>query len=389
MCINLKGSSNYSEISTLLGELIAIESVNMDYKGSTNGEAKISDYVYKYLKTLGVNCAKEEVLPNRNNVICYIEGKDKRGICFESHMDTVSINNMTIEPLNPIIKEGKMLGRGSADCKGSLAAMMYAIKILTKNNLKPSTNLYFIASVDEEYNHRGVDHFLKKGINLQGAVVGEPTQLDVITACKGVVRWEITTNGKAGHSSRPDKGHNAIYDMMELIYSIKNELIPSYKNTKHRLLGTPTFSVGCINGGTAVNIIPDRCSIEVDRRLLPGETSDSAKREILELINKLKEKNKILDIDISDPTTETIPMDTNINEKVVKTSMESCKKIIGKSKMKGVCFGCDASSFTGAGIPSIVLGPGNILQAHTENEFLYLKEVCQAAEIYSQICIDF
>lgn len=96
-----------------------------------------------------------------------------------------------------------------------------------------------------------------------------------------------------------------------------------------------------------------------------------------------------MDIDISDPTTETIPMDININEKIVKTSMESCEKILGKSIMKGVNFGCDASSFTGAGIPSIVLGPGDILQAHTENEFIDLKEVCQAAEIYSQICIDF
>ena len=389
MSINLKGSSDYDEVSSLLGELIKIESINMDYKGSTNGEAKIANYVYKYLKTLGVNCVKEEVLPNRYNVICYIEGKDKRGICFESHMDTVSVNNMTIEPFNPIIKEGKMLGRGSADDKGSLAAMMYAIKILTKNNLKPSTDLYFVASVDEEYNHRGVDHFLKKGINLQGAVVGEPTKIDVITACKGVVRWIISTKGKAGHSSRPEKGQNAIYDMMDLIQAIKNDLIPSYQNIKHRLLGSPTLSVGCINGGIAVNIIPDRCSIEVDRRLLPRETSDSAKREILELINKLKEKNKILDIDISDPTVETIPVDTDINEKVVKTSMEACKKILGKSKIEGVNFGCDASSFTGEGIPSIILGPGNILQAHAENEFVDLKEVYYASEIYSQISIDF
>ena len=159
----MKGSSDYSEISTLLGELIAIESINMNYKGSTNGEVKISDYIYKYSRTLGVNCAKEEALPNRHNVICYIESKDKRGTCFESHMDNVSINNMTIEP-NPVIKEGKMFGRGSADCKGSLAAMMYVIQILIKNNLKPSTNLYFVASVDEEYNHRGVDCFLKKKV---------------------------------------------------------------------------------------------------------------------------------------------------------------------------------------------------------------------------------
>jgi len=389
MSINLKGIADYDEISNLLGELIAIESVNIDYVGSTNGEAKISDYVYQYLTSLGVHCVKEEVLPNRHNVICHIKGKDSRGICLEAHMDTVSTKNMTIEPLNPIVKDGKMFGRGSADCKGSLAAMMYAVNILTKNNLKPSTDLYFVASVDEEYNHRGVDHFLQKGINLQGAVVGEPTKLDVITACKGVVRWIISVTGKSGHSSRPEKGQNAIYDMVDFVNALKNDLIPSYPHVKHDLLGSPTLSVGCINGGDAVNIIPDKCSIEVDRRLLPGETNESAKQEILKLIDTLKQKNVNLNINVSDPTTSTIPIDTDINEKVVKTSMESCKKILDKATMKGVNFGCDASSFTGAGVPSIVLGPGDILQAHTENEFVDLNEVRRAAEIYSQICIGF
>ena len=389
MCINLKGSSDYNELSSLLGELIEIESVNIDYKGSNNGEAKISDYLYKYFKTIGVNCLKDEVLSNRHNIICYIEGKDKRGLCLESHMDTVSINNMTIEPLNPIIKEGKMFGRGSTDDKASLAAMMYAIKILKKNNLKPSTDIYFVAVVDEEYKHRGVDHFLKKSINLQSAVIGEPTQLDVVTACKGVIRWKITTNGKSAHNSEPKKGQNAIYDMMDVIYSIKNDLIPNYKNKKHKLLDSPTFSVGCINGGIAANIIPDKCSIEVDRRILPGETWDSVKNEILELLNRLKNINKYLNVCISEPYTVSTAMDTDINEKIVKTSMESCNKIIGKSKIKGVSFSCDASSFTRAGIPSIVLGPGNILQAHTEDEFVNLEEVCYASEIYSQICIDF
>ena len=103
MSINLRGSADCDEVSNLLGELIAIESVNTDYKGSTNGEAKISEYVYQYLKNLGVNCVKDEVLPNRHNVICHIKGNDSRGMCFEAHMDTVSTNNMTIDPLNPII----------------------------------------------------------------------------------------------------------------------------------------------------------------------------------------------------------------------------------------------------------------------------------------------
>jgi len=384
-----KESADYDEVSTLLADLIRIESVNMGYPGCTKGEDKISEYIYHYFKKMSINYIMDEVLPGRSNVICFIEGKDKRGLCIESHMDTVSIDNMDIDPLNPIIKDGKMYGRGSVDDKGSVAAMMHAIKLLTRNKLKPSTDLYFVASVDEEYQHRGVDHFLKKGIKLQGAVVGEGTQLNIVTACKGVVRWRITSRGEEGHSSKPGKGHNAIYDMIDLIYAVKNDLIPSYQNTRHHVLGSPILSVECIDGGTAVNIIPDRCLIEVDRRLLPGETSDEAKNEILNIIDKLKISNKDMDINISNPTTETIPMDTDINQKVVKTAMESCKKILGSSKMEGAEWGCDASSFTAAGIPSIVLGPGNALQAHTKDEFVCLTEVCKAAEIYSQICLDF
>lgn len=385
--INFKGSSDCSEVSSLLAELIKIESVNKDYKGSNQGESNISNYIYQYFQNLDVNCIKDEVLPDRCNVICHIEGKDKRGLCLESHTDTVSIDNMAIDPLDPIVKEGKMFGRGSADDKGSLAAMMIAIKNLVKNNIKPSTDLYFIAAVDEEYQHRGVDHFLTKGIKLQGAVVGEPTQLNIVTACKGVTRFEITTYGLSAHSSKPEKGHSAIYDMMEVVYGIKNDLLPSFKNKTHRLLGSPTMSIGCINGGTAANIIPDRCTILIDRRTLPGESWDNVKKDMLGLLGKLKNKN--LNFTISEPSTSSDAIDTDINEKIVKTVLESCNKIIGKSIIEGVSYGCDASSFTSVGVPSIVLGPGNILQAHTKDEFVCLEEVCQAAEIYSQICVDF
>lgn len=386
---SFKGIANDYEVSKLLADLIKIESINMDYPGSTKGEFEISKYIHHYFTKLGIDCISEEVLPGRSNIICFMQGKDRRGLFLESHMDTVSIEGMDIEPLNPIIKEGKMYGRGSADDKGSLAAMMIAIKNLVKYRIKPSTDVYFIASVDEECQHRGVDHFLKKRIKAQGAVIGEPTQLNVVTACKGVVRWRIISRGKAGHSSRPEKGHNAIYDMVDLIYTMKKDLIPSIQNKKHELLGAPSLSVGCIKGGTAVNIIPDQCSIEVDRRLLPNESNEGAREEIFNIIHEMRKNNKNINIDVSEPTTYTIPIDTDINHRVVKVAIESCKKIYGNGKVEGADFGCNASSFTKAGIPSIVLGPGNILQAHTKDEFVSLREVCKAAEIYSQICIDF
>ncbi|MDD4363578.1 MAG: M20/M25/M40 family metallo-hydrolase, partial [Atribacterota bacterium] len=140
---------------------------------------------------------------------------------------------------------------------------------------------------------------------------------------------------------------------------------------------------------SAVNIIPDECAIEVDRRLLPGETRESAKNEILQLIEILSREKEIKEILISEPTTYAMPVDTNQNESIVKTALQVCENILGYSDLKGVDFGCDASSFTEKGIPSIVFGPGNILQAHTKDEYVTLEEVYKAAEIYSQICINF
>lgn len=385
---SFRNSSNHNEISKLLADLISINSVNPGYPGRKNGEKEIAEYIYNYFKKLTVDCIVDEVLSGRPNVICYIPGRDRRGLCMESHMDTVSLQNMDIEPLNPIIKSGRMYGRGSCDDKGSLAAMMTAVKNIVKKNLKPSTDLYFVASADEEFQHRGVDHFLQKGVKLQGAVVGEPTRLNVVTACKGVVRWKITSKGKAAHSSRPNEGHNAIYDMADLISIIKEDLIPKFRNKKHPLLGIPSLSVGCIKGGIAVNIIPDMCEIEVDRRLLPGETEESAENEILNLIEYLG-KTKKYNIKISEPTTFAIPVDTDKKQAIVQAALLSCEKIMGNSVIKGVDFGCDASSFTQMGIPSIVFGPGDILQAHTKDEFVLLEEVCKSSEVYSQICIDF
>lgn len=385
----LKEYPSFQEVSSLLADLISIESVNPGYPGSIQAENNIADFIFQYFEKIGADCYKDKVLPNRSNVICFIKGKDRRGLCLESHMDTVSIKNMSIDPLNPMIKDGMMYGRGSADDKGSLAAMMVAVKEIITKGIKPSTDLYFVGAIDEEFMHRGVDHFLEKDIQLQGAVVGEPTQLKVITACKGVVRFEIETRGQSAHSSQPENGHSAIYDMMEIINGIKYDLIPTYQEKNHSLLGSPTMSVGCIEGGLAANIVPDQCKILIDRRLLPGETWEDVKHEVNGLLTRLKRRHSKMNVKLSLPMTTSLAMDTSINERIVQVSTGSCQKIIKKAIVEGVNYGCDASSFTSMDIPSIVLGPGNILQAHTKNEFISLDEVCRAVEIYKQICIDF
>lgn len=379
--------ANSSEVEKLLKELIAIESINPAYPEATTGENRIGDYVREYLTALGVKCSISEVLPGRFNVVGFFPGKTRDGLCFEAHMDTVSVANMQIDPFKAQIKEGKLYGRGSCDTKGSLAAMMYAFKLLKQNNIQPATDIYLAAVVDEEHQYRGVTNLLNNGLKVSGAIVGEPTELKVVIANKGVIRWKLHTLGKAGHSSRMDL-RNAIYDMSAIIESIKNELIPMYKKVTHPLLGNPTISVGIINGGSYVNIVPDKCTIEIDRRLLPGENWESVKAEFAPFLEKLRQ-NADIKVEIETPYVIDEAMETSPDKAVVKCAKAACQEIIGSSETTGVNYGCDASKFHRAGIPAIVFGPGNILHAHAAIEYVSFDEVLRASEIYAQICVSY
>jgi succinyl-diaminopimelate desuccinylase len=385
--ISFRGQANPGEVEKLLKDLIEIESINSFLPGATTGEDRIGNYVLEYLTGIGVKCSKQEVLPGRFNVVGFLPGRTRDGLCFETHMDTVSVDNMQIDPFKAETREGNVYGRGSCDAKASLAAMIYAFKLLLQNEIQPATDIYLAAVVEEEHQHKGVTYLLRDGFRVRGAVVGEPTELKVVIACKGVVRWKLHTLGKAGHSSRVD-GRNAIYDMSEVIECIKRELIPTYSNRTHPLLGSPTISVGVISGGTFVNIVPDKCTIDIDRRLLPGEAWESVNAEFAPILKKLQDKYGI-EVVMEAPFVIDEAMATDGDAVVVKLAQNACKEIIGSSEVVGVSYGCDATKFHRAGIPAVVLGPGNILHAHAAVEYVPLEDVLRASEIYAQMCTDY
>jgi len=372
------------EAATLLGTLVSIESINPAYPGATSGEDRIGAFVLDYLQNLGIKCNTYEVLNNRFNVLGLLPGSSRQGLCLETHLDTMPVVNMRIEPFKPLLQDGRLYGRGSCDAKGSLAAMLLALKLLVERGITPPTNIYLAAVVDEEYKYRGVTHLLESGFRVSGAVVGEPTNLTVVTACKGVVRWKIRTYGQAGHSSRPEEGHNAIYDMADVIQGIKQEIIPKYKEKNHHLLGSPTVNVGCISGGTVVNIIPDTCTIELDRRMLPGETWETIRNEFDALFKDPRIKGEI-----HEPYLIDEAMETDLGEPIVLAAQEACQEVLGASRIQGVSFGCDATKFHRAGIPAVILGPGSILQAHSADEYVQIEEVARAAEVYAKLCTIF
>ena len=158
MDISFRGQANPGEVEKLLKDLIEIESINSFLPGATTGEDRIGNYVLEYLTGIGVKCSKQEVLPGRFNVVGFLPGRTRDGLCFETHMDTVSVDNMQIDPFKAEPREGNVYGRGSCDAKASLAAMIYAFKLLLQNEIQHATGIYLTAVVEEEHQHKGVTY---------------------------------------------------------------------------------------------------------------------------------------------------------------------------------------------------------------------------------------
>jgi acetylornithine deacetylase/succinyl-diaminopimelate desuccinylase family protein len=389
--INFKGLIEKKEVFNLLGEMIKINSVNPLKDVSSTGEKELSFFISNYLNKIGIDNELYPVKNNRFNVIGFIKGqKNGKNLVLEAHMDTVGVENMKIDPFLPTIKSGKIYGRGACDDKGSLASMILAIKILREKSFPLKGNLYLAAVIDEEYNQTGVNHLLNQGIEFDACIVGEPTNLDIITAHQGSLRWDIVTKGKSAHSSEPDKGENAIYYMIEVINEVQKKIIPILRQKNHPLVGSPVLSINIIQGGNQSNIIPNKCSITLDRRMIPGENANEILKEIDMLINKLKHKNTLLKIEREEPFIKSPPMQVDRNEKIVEVLFECISdNILVKPKIKGARFGTDAAIFVDKGIPAVVFGPGNIEQAHSEDEWISVNQVISAAEIIAETVIKY
>jgi len=369
-------------LDSILCDLISINSINPDYTGSLSDEASLMEYIGKLLENHGIPYRMEEVLPGRMNLIAKLEGRSNTGLCLEAHADTVGIEGMTIEPFTPEYRDGMIYGRGSCDAKGSMAAMLHAMLSMKDRGCTPATDIYFVAAVDEEYLCRGAKHLISTGFRVCSAVIGEPSSLQIVTACKGVARYRLKTAGVAAHSAKPAEGVNAIYKMAEIICRINQELCPAYAGVEHPLLGSPTINVGVVKGGSLINIVPDECCIDVDRRMLPGETYES-------IIDEMKDLATRHEIDLCEPELLLYDeaMETAPDCPLVRSAREIKRELELEDGIYGVGYCCDGTKFSRAGISSIVLGPGDIKYAHSACEFVPLGECELASELYQRLCM--
>lgn len=381
------------ELFETLADLIRINSVNAFYEGGP-GEADVARYVERFFLEREIETWRQSVLEAhgtieaRSNVIARIPGHDSsRRIVLEAHMDTVSVQGMTIPPFEPKVQNGRMYGRGACDTKAGLAAMMHVLAHIQTSPIKPPCDVLLAAVVDEEYSFRGVTR-LCEDLKAEAAIVAEPTDLRVAIASKGVLRWRILATGKAAHSSKSHLGINAIYHMARVVLAIEQDHAALARDP-HPLLGPASCNVGKIAGGVQVNFVPDGCVIEIDRRLLPSESVSDVWIHYEQILDGLKVIVPELDVRMEQPFLVDTAWMVDPSSSIVGVARHVSSELGLEDEPIGVPFGSDASKFGRAGIPTIIFGPGSIDQAHAAVEYIELKQVEQAFEFYRECSMEF
>ncbi|VTR96556.1 M20 family metallopeptidase [Tuwongella immobilis] len=373
-------------LNQLLADLVSIPSVNpmgRPADGPLFFENRVTDYLEQFFRNLGVPYERQPVAPLRDNIVARFDSPGAtRTLLWEVHQDTVPVDAMVIDPFAAEIRDGRLYGRGACDVKGSMAAMLTAFARLVREKPAGACNVILACTVDEEHTFLGVQELMRRGVQAEAAIVAEPTGLNIVDAHKGVTRWKLTTPGRACHSSRPDLGVNAIYRMglvLEATARYAQQLSASRSEPR---LGVPTISVGRIEGGVSVNTVPDVCTIEVDRRLLPGESGAAAHEDHLAFLRS----QPGIDFELlSKPWMACPALSNELSAKITAQLGQAIDAVVGSHSVFAVPFGTDASTIAEYGIPAVVFGPGSIDQAHTNDEWIELSQVEKAVEILLEV----
>ena len=361
----------------LLRDLIALPSVNPAFLSAGDalaGEQRVADFLTALAARSGLVVESQPVAEGRTNLLARLlpTGPVQRRVLLAPHLDTVRPGERA--GFSPVLRNGRIHGRGACDTKGSVAAMFTALCTVAESASRPrETEIVFAGLADEEHAQAGSRALAKSGLRADLAIVGEPTRCGVVTAHKGSLWLRLETHGKAAHGAKPELGVNAILRMARVVEVLETRYARELKRRRHPLLGHGTVNVGVVAGGTQPNIVPDRCWVDVDRRTLPGETESAVRREITACLRPLGLKICIAETKLA----PCLPMETNAHLPLVAALLRAA----GQRQALGADFFCDAAVLSAAGIPAVVFGPGDIAQAHTVDEWISLASLERATRV--------
>ncbi len=358
--------------------------ISFDTSGPPAKERPLAMWIRDFLMDLGVDAELHEVERDRANVVAKIGEGTGPGLVLSGHIDTVLAGDpglWTVSgPFEPVMKDGRVYGRGASDMKGPCASMIQAAKELSGEKLKRQLTLVFTAG--EDTGGWFVARVLSDGkVTREEArfgIVGEPSMLRVVRSHKGYSYTTVTVNGKAAHSSRPETGVNAIMGGAEILRGIPG-LQEELNKSPHPLLGPSTIKPTLINGGIKSNIIPDRCEITLNTRLIPAHADAETMKSWVRGLVAESDKDYEGSVEINVPRVRKsldIPEDSEI--------VKLLTGVLG-SEAIGVPYFSEAGDYTEAGIPTVLCGPGSIDQGHTANEFISVDQLEKGVKVYRKV----
>lgn len=363
-------------VQQILTDLVAIPSL----PGTPN--AVITDCLRSHLQHDGIEVT---VLPgpegDRANLFVTIGPRDRPGYILSGHSDVVSVDNQiwATDPFRLAIDGDRLTGRGATDMKGFLACMLAMVPEFAAMPLRRPVHLAF--SYDEEIGCRGVGHMIARLPELcappAGAIIGEPSGMRPVLSHKGKQSLELRFTGKAGHSSNPGLGENAIYAAADMLVHIRGMAEAMECDGPFDARFVPAHSTcqaGVVRGGAAVNIIPDSAEIQFEARAIPGTDPRSLSVSIIERIEALNAEAQAAGRALYATWRETSSYPA-LPPCADRGFVDLMEKLSGKHSVQAVSYGTEAGLYHQAGIPSIICGPGDIARAHGPDEFILLSEL--------------
>jgi acetylornithine deacetylase len=368
----------------LTRELVRIDSRNPSLVASGPGEANVARTLAEVLSEWGFRVEVVDAAPGRPNVLARIGTPGAGTLMFNGHLDVVGVDGMTHDPWSADANgtSDRIYGRGSSDMKSGVAAMCAAAARAADATL--DGEIIVAAVVDEEYESIGTRSLLERGVRADAAIVAEPTRLAIMPAHLGFVWLEVITHGRAAHGSRWELGVDAIRHaglMLAELDRMDEEELPK---RGHALLGRPSVHASLIEGGTGMSTYPDRCSVRIERRTIPGETAESVRRELEAACSRVRARQPKFRADV-DVSFAQVPSDVAIDAPIVKALSNALVGCGEPVRVEGMTAWTDAALLNAAGIPAICFGPGDISLAHAAEEWVSISEIERATGVLARL----
>ena len=368
--------------------LVRVDSRNPTLVPGAPGESGCAHLLAEVLGGWGFRLEWQDVRDGRANLLARI-GTPAQGapvLMFNGHLDVVGVEGMTHAPFAPVIDGDLLYGRGSCDMKAGVAAMSVAAWQAAQRGIRGE--IIVAAVIDEEFESLGTRAMLERGTRADIAVVTEPTRLAICPAHRGFVWLEFSFTGRAAHGSRYDIGIDAIRHAALLMTALDRYHGTVLTSRTHSLLGRASLHASTIAGGVGWSTYPEHCTLRVERRTLPGETTASVLREIEALLAELRTSEPQLSVNVRVDTAQG-PSDVAVDAPLVQRLSAAHSQVRGAAPaIEGLSAWTDAALLNDAGIPAVCFGPGDIALAHAATEYVPLSEIDLATAVLTAFALD-